>query len=541
MSLGLTRDSVLDLASLASEAEARRETNAKNNRQSSESQLKEGESADIQLDLSEHEASDRTKRPEKQRNSSYGQYSGFTVDKSNYGNYHTASYEYNVDPYAPVVLGGRKGGKNIFCCLFAPWMVKDEDRQLGDGLINGALESKKKPLPHSTAAKMQPSAKGQQLELESDPNAAKTTSKPAKPKEDPQSGKKGRRGILKRQSVANVGRPSMAEGASAKGSRRSLFPQYEEKPKKEEQHHCRFAPMARVVAVRSHKHMSHKEKIAVWWQKKDYDDFKKTGRLVAKAMLEGGSEVWLATNKSWQMPKVSAISRSTSEQSPKAYHMLDRVAIVADGKKATVEDSDKWWHKFGHSRRGLEHIASIAEGRERQANVRLAIRAVVDEQKRQKIYRRRDAEKLRMLSLQYTTWARELALAAAASDAEAVEGNFRPDRNTREFYLMKQARANGGFSKQLPAFMLPSAITPQMLDANTSSQLRYKRKQSMSAPQPIPASKPPADSTLEVVKETDQPSGGGSMAKRAAGFGTESGANMAAILSGMGTGAVNAH
>ena len=36
-----------------------------------------------------------------------------------------------------------------------------------------------------------------------------------------------------------------------------------------------------------------------WWQKCDYDEFKKAGRIISKAMECGGSEVWLTSSNAW--------------------------------------------------------------------------------------------------------------------------------------------------------------------------------------------------------------------------------------------------
>lgn len=185
--------------------------------------------------------------------------------------------------------------------------------------------------------------------------------------------------------------------------------------------------------------------------------------------------------------------------------------------------------KFGHSRRGLEHIASVEEGRQRQANVRIAIRIIIDEQRRQKIYRKEDPEKLRMLSLQYTTWARELALAAAASDAAAVEANFDEKRKSREYFILKNAKEHGGFAKKLPSFMMPVGRSPQVLDHHTSTQVRYRRKQSLKPTQPQKPNESNAGSSEPINDSND----GSNLSKQAAGFGTLD-ADVSAILSGLG-------
>jgi hypothetical protein len=126
--------------------------------------------------------------------------------------------------------------------------------------------------------------------------------------------------------------------------------------------------MARVMTVKSQKDMENSEKAEVWWQKSDYEQFRKTGRMITKAMLEGGSEIWLATNQSWQL-----LNQGRQSTLKSVYSLAERQAALKKGdlkaKKEYEETRDKWWHKFGHSRRGLEHIASIDEGRQRQGPI----------------------------------------------------------------------------------------------------------------------------------------------------------------------------
>ena len=259
-------------------------------------------------------------------------------------------------------------------------------------------------------------------------------------------------------------------------TRRSLFPAYEPPTAVKKNLHTTFSPMARVVTIKSSKEMSEQEKANIWWQKANYDEFRKTGRMISRVMLQGGSEVWLATNQSWQVPNQGKVAT------------LRRAIESANNKNETA--SDKWWHKFGHSRRGLEHIASIDEGRQRQANVKTSIRAVLTEHRRQKVFHREDAEKLRMCCIQNTSWAKDLALASGASDADAVTKNFVDgSRKSREFYLLKFSRAvklNSSTGPQgrakhqvMPAFMQPmiTMASKNRLDANTTSRLQFQKKE----------------------------------------------------------------
>ena len=358
------------------------------------------------------------------------------------------------------------------------------------------------------------------------------------------------KGILKRQSTMVKFPKTQNDGEG--GHRRSLFPTYDTNALKKNDNAVQFAPMARVVTVKSQKDMTGEEKSAIWWQRWDYEDFRKTGRIITKAMLEGGSEIWLASNKSWQhngMSKSGTLKNAISLSERSAKHVKKNESSSDEETADIIETTgDKWWHKFGHSRRGLEHIASIKEGSDRQANVRHAIRAVLDEQRRQRVYMRQEQEKLRMISLHNTSWARDLALAAGASDADAVKSNFDEERKSREFYLLKMARSNSTTSrgKHVPAFMQPAMNTfPQtQLDANTSAQLKFRRKQveqlhrkESAAPAPK-KDKPPttARKSLEPIHDPESSDNGKDLAKRAAGF-SHDGAeevNMAAVLSGMG-------
>jgi hypothetical protein len=307
-------------------------------------------------------------------------------------------------------------------------------------------------------------------------------------------------------------------------SRRSLFPSYEDRKPRTATHNVAFAPMARVVTVKSKNDMSEDEKSDIWWQRSDYEDFRKTGRIITRAMLEGGSEIWLASNESLLGKKDRKAASPT----------CDTMEVAGD----------KWWHKFGHSRRGLEHVVSIDEGRQRQVNVKNAIRAVVEEHSRQKMCKREDPEKLRTIALQHTSWARDLALASAASDAHAVESSFSEGRHSREFYLLKMSRnkpnSNGISSVNVPQFMKPSIDTAapktplvqQRLDAFTSSQIQFRRRKNGAAS--VDASTE-VESTEQVHDALSTEKGKESLAHQAAGFSADGKkVNMAAVLSGMG-------
>eukprot|EP00521_Asterionellopsis_glacialis_P008921 CAMPEP_0195285670 /NCGR_PEP_ID=MMETSP0707-20130614/3415_1 /TAXON_ID=33640 /ORGANISM="Asterionellopsis glacialis, Strain CCMP134" /LENGTH=623 /DNA_ID=CAMNT_0040345195 /DNA_START=31 /DNA_END=1898 /DNA_ORIENTATION=+ len=437
------------------------------------------------------------------------------------------------DPYAPIPFGGEKKD-SVFCCLF-PWATskshlentprpelseaKKQQTSLETTEAISTKEGSSKSLNRdddecSTGSEMLGEkltdkdrlALLARLRLSEPEGTTDGGSAASMKKEDAEesSGKAPLKGILKRCSSARNTRD--VNETSKQNGRRALFPVYEAKSKKKEDNrNVQFAPMARVVTVKSQKNMTHLEKASIWWQKKDFDDFKRTGRLVAKAMLQGGSEVWLMTNPSWRH-----LGKSTKE--------LHQSATKASNEK---DVSNKWWHKFGHSRRGLEHIASIDEGKQRQINVKVAVRAVLDEQRKQRIHRKVDAERIRSVYHQYNMWGRELSLAAGASDAEAVQSNFCESRKSREFYIEHHREKEGrSMPSHVPDFMKPSDknVTSQMLDANTVSQIRLRRN---------PVQKQPVHESQ--IRDAD------SIAKKAAGFGTgDEHVNMSAVLSGMG-------
>jgi hypothetical protein len=340
--------------------------------------------------------------------------------------------------------------------------------------------------------------------------------------------------------LSTIGEPqSILDVKAVNGSggtrRRSLFPSYEEK-KPRTSNSVTFSPMARVVTVKSRNDMTLDEKSDVWWQKSDYEDFRKTGRIITRAMLEGGGEIWLTGGS------------STSSTSKKKKN--------EDGCES-AENGDKWWHKFGHSRRGLEHVVSIEEGRQRQMNVKTAIRAVLDEQARQKMYKREDAEKLRHVALHHTMWARDLALASGASDADAVDQSFSEGRKSREFFLLKMSRNKAPAGsvkldpKNVPLFMQPALhsrpsnariganIATHHLDAHTASQIQFRRQKL----QPDPTQSMP-ERELESQEQVHDPNpdetSKASLAQKAAGFSADhEKVNMAAVLSGMGGAMLN--
>eukprot|EP00804_Cyclotella_cryptica_P026541 CCRYP_015393-RA/>CCRYP_015393-RA protein AED:0.09 eAED:0.09 QI:340/1/1/1/1/1/4/438/699 len=334
---------------------------------------------------------------------------------------------------------------------------------------------------------------------------------------------------------------------SSASAKRHLFPAYEPKNSAlskrgeggREERSVAFNPMARVLTIPSRKDIPLSQKVQVWWQKSDYDDFKKTGRIISKAMECGGSEIWLTSTNAWGKGQQSRDAATTTKQETdnemsvgketdfdsdyaKALEKYTGREKKSNGNVSADNNSDfgnKWWCKFGHSRRGLEHIVSSSEGKARQQSVLLAIEMVLEEQKRQRVARTKDPNKLRNVAMQYTSWARDLALAAGAADAEAVESNFDLGAKSRAHHFAKRSThllsenniAGGGVA---------IAITSQILDENT-----HGRRSSVLGP--LHGSK---DSHLE------HDTADNSLSKRAKGFipGENLDVSASQIMSGMG-------
>ena len=554
--------------------------------------------------------------------SSYGQYSGFSSDYDDYERYGYTAYATNATTNAnkgssiiPSLLGGNnsKSDPNKFWCCIFPWMSKEADLDEGGeeakeiqpasqsqdivektpevltsidtaGSSSSVARSNDQDDEVSTGSDVfgeKLSDKEKQAVLarlrlaQPDHLAPSNAAEAASEAEQQQQSMNGTnqnkilRGILRQKSTISrqnsllQAQSASENGDGGKNRRRALFPQYDTSSKKQSKNlSVSFAPMARVVAVKSKNDMEEGEKGDIWWQKSDYEEFRKTGRMITRAMLDGGSEIWLASSESWRLPNQN---KASTLKHALALSERQKHGVNSENGKKTKEEyeaaRDKWWHAFGHSRRGLEHVASIDEGRQRQTNVRAAIRAVVEEQRRQKIFHREDADKLRMVSIQHSSWARDLALASGASDADAVRANFDDgSRKSREFYLLKFSRTNTHSSasageatrKNIPAFMKPilsmSPAAGNRLDANTTSQIRYRKtvlqNNAKKTSTPKSATSTTSASSLVETPIKDDAStsssivggkGGDSMAKRAAGFASgDDVANMSAVLTGMG-------
>jgi hypothetical protein len=312
----------------------------------------------------------------------------------------------------------------------------------------------------------------------------------------------------------------------------------------------KFNSMARVLTIPSRVDLALYQRAQIWWQKSDYDEFKKTGRIISKAMECGGSEVWLTSSNAWG-------NRAARGAKPAGER-----GKSDGGEAAPADHGNKWWCKFGHSRRGLEHVVSGAEGRARQQSVLLASRMVLEEQRRQRAIRTKDPNKLRNVAMQYTSWARDLSLAAGLADAEAVSNNFdalgSPWGGCRARHFARRMRvaggggaggsiavlldlmtehdvAGGGGGGGPTAARTAAVVTSQILDANTHAAKSGKAKPLTTRVASEGSSSVAGKAmSLSSVADEDQPSSEGvSLKKRAKGFmpGT-SGEEVASMMGG---------
>lgn len=530
-------------------------------------------------------------------------YSGFSSDYHAYEDYYNESMMYNSyqDPYAASYgfQNSQEKKKNVFCCLM-PWLQNEDDFASDDENDHSqapssdyGVESETK----STVANGEPpvetinaSEKGDTLnKLRSDNLSCDQTGiidkHQVKPSTTPgdfladksielPGAKAAPKGILKNKRYqSTVSRltkgPSFSENSTTADTnvmqRRMLFPAYEPKNfvasdnfsynSEASQKNVTFSPMARVTTINARKDMTFMERSKVWWQRSDYEDFKKTGRIIAKAMLEGGSEIWLQTSDAWgakqHANKNTLISHS--DEYRRALREYSGSKHELDDESHSAINEDKWWCKFGHSRRGLEHVVTVEEGRQRQKNVNMSHNAVMDEQRRQRMTRTKDVKKLAQVYANYTHWARDLAIASGSADAHAVRSNFNQDYKNRTYFL-RQSKENAS-SKQC-SLNEPSLVA--ILDANTPTNIILRQQEQIKKEYSASkASKPTnklkdteSSSSKENTVGNDASEDGdssmtaihdplpsqASIAKKAAGFSADgdNDMKMSAVLSGLG-------
>eukprot|EP00814_Leptocylindrus_danicus_P001474 CAMPEP_0116012586 /NCGR_PEP_ID=MMETSP0321-20121206/5211_1 /TAXON_ID=163516 /ORGANISM="Leptocylindrus danicus var. danicus, Strain B650" /LENGTH=551 /DNA_ID=CAMNT_0003481957 /DNA_START=249 /DNA_END=1904 /DNA_ORIENTATION=+ len=344
---------------------------------------------------------------------------------------------------------------DVFCCL-TPWANKHEDKSSSSSDTASAWSSSSNPFPPAAG-------------FDIDASAADAVASSRDIFENVEEVMKPLKGILKKsnsfsQSNVKLEDSRRSSVTSNGGQRRSLFPNAPQVVDTSRQSfngvginksnvlkNLRWASMARVSMVPSRLDFSFIERTGVWWQRADYDEFKKAGRIITKAMTEGGSEIWLR-------------SSASVKHNP-----------TVNGEDE--EHGDKWWCKFGHSRRGLEHVTNIQEGKQRQKNVVLAIQAVMDEQRKQRILNKHDPGKLSIVASSYTSFARDIARQNGIKDetamVEIIGKNSYLDKKmtlTRRRSINRSVQPAPVQVDQKPK----NSFSSDFLDANTSSREMIK-------------------------------------------------------------------
>lgn len=219
-----------------------------------------------------------------------------------------------------------------------------------------------------------------------------------------------------------------------------------------------FSELKRVLKIRK---FTQEEAVDVWYQREDFAHFKAEMTLLIRDA---------------ETSKELAAMWLDSEESERRRSLESSENLNDEAGKKDVSSSHKarpWWHDYDHSRRGLERYASPGQARQILASYKVALQKVFAEQRRQLLFQCflpclpvdhiQNADRIAEIYHEYTAWSSDLALAAGASDADAVRTNFDDDtRKTREYYILKQVIRNGyRVHKHMPEFMMPKCITPK--------------------------------------------------------------------------------
>jgi hypothetical protein len=227
-----------------------------------------------------------------------------------------------------------------------------------------------------------------------------------------------------------------------------------------------FSELKRVLHVRK---FTPKESIEIWYQREDFEYFRSEMTLLVQENEASRelAQVWFEAHENGR--KGTGQPLKTCEEGIDDSHGRRTVdSNFGSPAKQTTSRSEYWWHDYDHSRRGLERYASPGQARQILASYKVAVHKVLGEQQRQRLLSyfcipgSLNPDKIAEVYHEYTAWSRDLALAAGASDADAVSTNFDDDkRHTREYYMLKQVVASGfKVHKRMPKFMYPKCITP---------------------------------------------------------------------------------
>lgn len=333
--------------------------------------------------------------------------------------------------------------------------------------------------------------------------------------------------------------PATLKTSSQTSPRRSILPStYGIKEKKKKSCRSSFSPYARVLAVESHRDLSEEEKSQMWWQKCDYESFRRATSLLVRAMLNnenGNGNGWIPVvpkeddsnsdnskpppitpNKNVASPKRQLPQSSLAEEQENIGHINQR----AKTEQQSNVQAHAWWNRFGE-------ISSFHESRRRQTHVKNSIRVVLDEQSRRRMFNTGDPMKIRLSYIQSTAWARDWAQALAKANADEVSQNFNDaafkDSTICSLYAMKEA-----LTAIVEKPIIPDAAAMNRLDANTSSQIQFQKValwQQTKAPPSSPGTLSRNSSSTASLVYGDAKHNDLALAKKAAGFGANDSPN----------------
>jgi hypothetical protein len=225
-----------------------------------------------------------------------------------------------------------------------------------------------------------------------------------------------------------------------------------------------FSELKCVLRIRK---FTSQESIEIWFQREDFEYFRSEMTLLVQESEASKelAQVWFKAHES-KRKGMSQTSETCEEGVHDSYDCSTDDSSVDSSSKGARSRS--WWHDYNHSRRGLERYSSPGQARQILASYKVAVQKVLAEQQRQRLLSlvcipgSQSPDKIAEVYHEYTAWSRDLALAAGASDADAVRTNFDDDkRHTREYYMLKQVVASGfKVHKHMPRFMYPKCITP---------------------------------------------------------------------------------
>ena len=303
--------------------------------------------------------------------------------------------------------------------------------------------------------------------------------------------KKPARGIIRK--ASNY--PQVAPGLNAK-QRKSFRPQMyrplskkSQLPDAKQSKHVRFARTNRTVRICPLQKMTLEERAQTWWSSEEFDSIKRSMMvLIQPSEITHLCKTWLAADTEQKMHSNNNGGNGSSCSGSDA----------GAGENLSKHDTNhkSWWHKYGDSRRGLEKYASPEEAPQILDSYQEAVYQVLLEQERQRRKcdcwcpfdttsfeekQREEAEKIALQYKKYTRWARDLALASGASDADAVRCDFDDaKRKSREYFLLKQIYQNEGrIHAHMPDFMFPNVRGFQ-----ATGYLRYSN---VSSPVTVPS------------------------------------------------------